>query len=392
LTSSTAEPLRLLLVISNLSIAGSQQQLLTLATHLDKSKFTTEVCTLSPSGELELEFGKLGIPLWRIARVFRWGPEVFFRFARLCRQRRIQVVHSYLDFDNLVSRIGGRLGGVPLIISSERSANYVLPGLKELFDRLTIGLADLVITNSSAGKQFLIEKKRVRRHRVKVIHNSIDPNRLHTDKEPGDIRRQFGIPADAVLIGMVAERRTEKNFGLFFDVADVITSTYKNAWFLQVGGLAPTFEKYNTWVERRHGDLPYKRRIILGGRFEDMGALYRDLDILLLTSDREGFSNVLMEGMVSGLPVVATDVGDNAEMVDHGGGFLTPLKEKRPMVEALTRLITNDDVRREMSEYNRKKAGEQFSVHRLVSETEEVILQAYRAKMGTSTRQSAATI
>ena len=75
----TTEPLRLLLVISNLSRAGAQQQLLTLAKHLNPSKIHVEVCSLSKEGELEAEFREAGIPVWHVIKGFRFDPGIFLR-------------------------------------------------------------------------------------------------------------------------------------------------------------------------------------------------------------------------------------------------------------------------------------------------------------------------
>ncbi len=376
-----SEPVRLLLVISNLSRAGSQRQLLTFAKHIDPTKFHRQVCTFSPKGDLESEFDQAGITVRRITKKSNLDLRIFFRFAALCREQRIEIIYSYLSFDTLVARIGGRLAGVPVIISSERNANLRLTWIKEFFDRVTRGISDLIISNSHAGRRYLITKKKIPKNKTAVITNGLDPIRLHTDKNPGDVRCHFSIPADAVLVGMVAQHRNEKNFELFFNVADIITDRYPEVWFLQVGQAAPTFEKYEIWIKERHRQLTHNSRVILGDSFGDMGALYRDLDILLLTSDYEGFSNVLMEGMASGLPAVVTDAGDNAEMIDNQGGFLVPIKEVEPMVQALSALITDRERSRRMGEYNQAKAETLFSVERLASETEKIILKLYHSKV-----------
>jgi glycosyltransferase involved in cell wall biosynthesis len=375
-----SEPIRLLLVISNLSRAGSQRQLLTLAKHIDPNKFHRQVCTLSPSGDLEPEFERAGITITRITKKSKLDFRIFSRFAKLCREQRIEIIYSYLNFDTLVARIGGKLAGVPVIISSERNAFLRLTWTKEFFDRMTRGISDLIISNSYAGRRYLTTKKKIPENKTAVITNGLDPTRLHTDRNQEEVRRHFSIPADAVLVGMIAQHRNEKNFDLFFKVVDIITEKHPDVWFLQVGNAPPTFEKYETWIKKRHQQLQHQSRVIMGESFSDMGALYGDLDILLLTSDCEGFSNVLMEGMATGLPAVVTDAGDNGRMIDNNGGFLVPIKEVEPMTQALSQLITDGELRRQMGECNRKKAVTFFSVERMTSDTEKIILDLYRSK------------
>jgi glycosyltransferase involved in cell wall biosynthesis len=376
--------IRLLLVISNLSYAGSQRQLLTLATHLDKSKIAVEVCTLSTFGELEPEFLRLGIPLWRVTKKHKWDPGIFFRFADLCRRRCIQVVYSYLDFDNLVARLGGKLAKVPAIITSERNAYYSLPLVKDFLDRLTAGLSDMVVVNSLVGKEFLIRNRKINANRIKVIRNGLDPHRFNIDHKIEDFRYLHSIPHDAFLIGMAAERRPQKNFDLFFRVAETITEKYPRTWFVQVGGSAPTYHGYAAWVEHQHDNLTCSQRTILAGRCYDMEAFYHAIDILIMTSDYEGFSNVVMEAMALGLPMVVTDVGDNRDLIHDQGGFVCPIGDEQAMVSGISRLIENPDLRSCMGQYNRKRASELFLVQRMVSETEAVIFELYESKMKSS--------
>jgi glycosyltransferase involved in cell wall biosynthesis len=380
LITSTIKPLPVLFVISNLSFAGTQRQLLTLIKHLDRDKFAPEVCTLSAQGEMEPEIEKLGIPLWHVLKTNRFDPWIFVRFAALCRRRKIQVIYSFLDFDNLVGRVGGRLARVPAIIASDRSTNYTLPGIKKYLERWTLRLSNIIITNSSAGRDFLIRDKKIAPDVIRVIHNSLDPGLLKCKTPPGEVRTKFSIPADAIVVGIAARRRPEKNFGLFFSVAEEITCRDPQVWFLHVGDAAPTYQEYNDWIETRHKELTHRNRVILAGHWSDMGAFYRDIDILMITSDREGFSNVLMEAMAMGIPAVATDVGDNHRLLADQGGFTSPPGNVDAMISNLLKLTSNRDLRLRMGEYNRRKSMDLFSVERMVTETGNTILEIYRSK------------
>ena len=378
--TNPSAPFRLLFVISNLSFAGGQRQMLLLAEHMDRNKFTPEICTLSEGGGLESEIAKLKIPLWRITKKFRWDPSIFFRFASLCRQRQTQVVYSFLDFDNLVGRIGGRLANVPLIIASELSADYTLPFLKDRLDRWTANWSDFNLANTFAGERFLIKSRKISKERIKVIHSSLDPKVLEPTMGMGEVRQKYSIPQDTIVVGMAARRRPQKNWELCFKVADVITSNYSKVWFLLLGDTAPTFDDYSKWIDTRQQQLRHRDRVILGGHLADIGAFYREIDIFLITSDHEGLPNVLMGAMAYGVPVVATDVGDNEYLVGSQGGFITPIGNEHPLISGLSKLIEDSELRRLKGEYNRQRASELFSVSRMVSETETIIQELYWRK------------
>jgi len=379
--NSDSEPLRVLFVISNLSYAGAQLQMLTLLRNLDRSKISPEVCTLSERSELELEITKLGIPLWRTTKRFRYDPWIFVRFAQLCRRRRIQVIYSWLEFDNLVGRVGGRLAGVPCIIASECNTNYTLPGLRKYLEKWTIRLSDVIVTPSLAGRKFLMEDKKVTSDRIRVIHNGFDSGSLKIST-PGELRRRFSVPSDAIVIGLAARIRPQKNFDLFFDVGEKLTTASPNVWFLHVGDIAPTYESYGEWVHERQKTLRNAERIILGGLCREMGKFYEAIDILLFTSDYESSPTVLVEGMMTGLPVVSTDVGDNQHVLGDQGGIITAVGDEQALVAGLTKLIEDRELRKRMGEYNRQRATDLFSLRRMISETEQTIIDLYHSKFG----------
>jgi len=379
--NSDSQTLRVLFVISNLSYAGAQLQMLTLLRNLDRTKISPEVCTLSDRSELDLEYTKLGIPLWRTTKRFRYDPWIFVRFAQLCRRRRIQVIYSWLEFDNLVGRVGGRLAGVPCIIASECNTNYTLPGLRKHLERWTIGLSDIIVTPSIAGRKFLMEAKKVASDRIRVIHNGFDPGFLNITA-PGDLRQRFSIPSDAIVIGMAARIRPQKNFDLFFDVAEHLTAKYANVWFFHVGDIAPTFENYGEWVLERHRSLRNSERIILSGLCREMGRFYEAIDILLFTSDYESSPTVLVEAMMKKLPVVSTDVGDNRYVIGDQGGIITAVGDAHALAAGLTKLIEDGGLRKRMGQYNLHRATDLFSLRRMVSETEQTILDLHHSKIG----------
>mgnify|MGYP006280455487 CR=1 FL=1 len=89
---------------------------------------------------------------------------------------------------------------------------------------------------------------------------------------------------------------------------------------------------------------------------EDIAKFYQNADIFVLSSLSEGLSNSIMEAMACSLPVIATRVGGNKELIDNQtGGFLVPPKNTKKLVEAITKLIDNPKLREEMGQYNHKK-------------------------------------
>ena len=128
---------------------------------------------------------------------------------------------------------------------------------------------------------------------------------------------------------------------------------------------------YYTKGLRRRGSLPASERLQSIGSvsYNDMPQRYRDMDILLMPTVREGFGLSIAEAMACGLPVVATNCSAIPELIDEGkGGFLCPPGDVDAFAEKLNILANSPKMRREMGEYNRSKVEEKFTLVRMVKE------------------------
>jgi len=122
----------------------------------------------------------------------------------------------------------------------------------------------------------------------------------------------------------------------------------------------------------------------LPGERQDVPELLRAMDIFVLPSLAEGISNTILEAMASGLPIVATDVGGNCELVDHGRtGFLVPRADPAAMAAAIRRYVEDSALRREHGAQGRRRCEKTFSIDTMVrryGEFYDEVLGAHRVK------------
>jgi glycosyltransferase involved in cell wall biosynthesis len=173
----------------------------------------------------------------------------------------------------------------------------------------------------------------------------------------------------SITIGIIALFKEVKNYPLFIDLCKSITDLYSNVNFSAIG-TGPEFDTMVSYAKSKNLDLKLRFK---GNRFDATEIMSNEFDIFVLTSIREGLSNMIMEAMSFGLPVVATDVGDVSELVKHQGtGFLVPSGDLDGLVKYCKILIYDLDLRTEMGQKGRYFITQNYSSEKMVKEFENI--------------------
>jgi glycosyltransferase involved in cell wall biosynthesis len=383
-----APPARVLLVVSSLEHGGAERQVVELARNLDPRRFDPVVCSLSDDVPLA---GLLPDPARQLVIVrkrWRFDAATVPRVARLMRKLGTQVAHGFLFDAEIVARAAGRLAGVPVIVGSERNSDYRRPRLQLLALRATRRWVQAVVANSEAGRRFGLRTLGLPADSVHVIPNGVDVARF----SPGDAaaaRRTLGLPPDRPVVGMVASFKPQKNHPMFLDVARRVLAREPRALFLCAGeplrGAGGAFSLragtgahrdvagYHREVARSLGEGALAESCRLLGRVDEVERVYRACDVTVLTSRHEGTPNVVLESMACAVPVVVTDVADNARLVGDGvAGYVVPLDDAPAMAARLLDLLGDDARRRQMGRAARAHVESAFSLAAMARRTEEL--------------------
>ena len=375
--------LNILLICGNLSYAGAQRQLYEIAKHINKDKFNVHVCSATNDVPLKYKLEKAGICVDVIGKRFRHFFSIIYQVRELLVKYKIDIIYPFLFESNIIARIAGRVTKTPVIISSERSSFYNSSFHILLVEKLTTKYYDLVITNSYAGKRFLIETRGISDEKIKVVWNGLDFKRFNNSNSNTNynLKKEFRIPNDSVIVGIIARFKPDKNYEMFFKVAKAVIEKFPNVYFLSVGDFSYGQENYYKKLMVLFNNLKIKERFIFAGKRPDIPAILKILDISVLTSWREGCPNSVIESMAGGVPVIVTDVGDNSMFVEDGvNGFLVPVNNVTAMVKNIGILIENINLRIEMGKMNKEKAVALFSVQKMINNTETLLLDLYKKK------------
>jgi glycosyltransferase involved in cell wall biosynthesis len=282
------------------------------------------------------------------------------KLARVLRRERPDVLHTHtLAAGNALSRLAGRLAGVP-VVSHLHIENHFRPSTRRLLaslDNRTAPWAAALVAVSEDTKR-AYERQGYPAGRVEVIHNGVDlpPNGAPRENDPlviGEIARLCDVKGQRELIRALADVPGARLVLAGRDLEQ-----------------AGAFERELVTEAERAG---VAERVELGFR-DDVGALLDELDVLALPSWTEGLPMTVLEAMAHGRPVVATPVGGTPEVVADGEtGLLVPPRDPEALAAALRRLLADPDLRRRMGEAGRRRVAEQFTADRMA----ERVLELY---------------
>jgi glycosyltransferase involved in cell wall biosynthesis len=356
---------RVMLVISSLEHGGAERQVLALAEHLDPERFEAHVCSLSPHLPLARDLASR-VPVHLIPKRWRFDLIVVARLARLLWQHHVDIVHSFLFDAEIAARLAGRLARVGAVIGSERNSDYQRPRSHDVALRVTRSMSDALVANSEAGRQFNLRTLGLPASHIHVVYNGVDTARF-APRAAGGLRRDLGIEPRQPVVGMVATFKRQKNYEMYFHVARQVAQALPDVRFVCVGDAMRDGQQgsdtYRREMRALVEALGIGPRLLWLGTRDDMPDVYSTFDVAVLTSRREGTPNVLLEAMATGVPVVVTDVADNAvHVVDGVTGFVVPLDDVEAMALRVLTILADAGRRRMMGDAARLRAVERYSL------------------------------
>lgn len=358
---------RILYLVGQLSIGGAELQLIQLVKHLDRTRFEPIVCALSEQVPLAPQLRDAGIELVVLPR--RMDPDLtrLWRLPRVVRRYRPALIHSYLFVANAWARLVGTVLGVPVIIS-ERSAAVDKSRGRLIIDRLLARAAIFMIANSQAGAELAIARHEIASHKVAVVHNGIALEGFDSAQPVGAARTALGLAPTEPVVGIVGRLSQVKNHRTFFHAMAKIAAEVPSLRLLCVGEGPLRAE-----LEALVSTLALQDRTVFTGLRSDIPDLMRTMNVIALTSTWEGLPNVLIEAMAASRPVVATHVGGVPEVVVHDEtGLLVPPGDPSALAAAVLSLLKNPTLATEMGRKGRARVEQQFSIKRMVAETEAI--------------------
>jgi len=370
--------IKLLQMLTNFHIGGTERQVANLARGIDASHFDLHLACLHNSGELLAELETLRVPRSEFRIGSLYSPKTLWqgiRLAQYVRRNLIQIVHSYGFYPNVFTVPVARLAGASIVVASIRNTCDLLTPLQRRLQKLVCRLADCVLVNAEAIRENLVEEG-YDPSKIVVIRNGIALSRFAKRERAAAIRQELGFPPTARLVGLFSRLNPMKGIPYFLDAASVLAERFPDVCFLVVGDGAIRPE-----LEERARRMGLGQRIAFTGFRSDVPELLSEAAVSVLPSLSEGTSNTLLESMAAGIPVIATRVGGNPEVIEDGvSGLLVPPRDSAALAAATARLLEDEALAARLGEAGMRRVSELFSIEGSVHETEHLYQRLVEAR------------
>ncbi|HUP30548.1 MAG TPA: glycosyltransferase [Usitatibacter sp.] len=327
--------MRVLFVISDLGFHGAQKQVVELSRELDRSGHEVAIYTLNDDVGRARELEGTGVEVIADQKRVKLDPRVLLRLRRKITQWKADIVHGFLFDGDIYARIAAA-GTRATVLNSERSDNYEISRSQKLAHWLTKGLVHGVVANSRSGSAFAQKLYGYDPRHMHVVWNGMRVEELERRAvSDHDYRREFFGEGDHRVVCMIGHIKPAKDYHLALDTAAAVL---KLAPEWRVLFLGDSLGGTGAYEAGRDSDTSgYKRsvmehfhklglpaeRVVFAGARSDAPAILAQCDVQLMTSCREGFPNVVLEGMVLGVPVVSTEYSDIRHILPRASQVIT---------------------------------------------------------------------
>ena len=366
--------LKVLQLIPTLDRSGAEKQMVLLATGLPRDRFTVEVAALTRLGPLEEPLRAAGVPVTLIGKRAKVDPMALWRLTRWLKDKRFDVVQTWIFAANTYGRIAAHWAGVPVVVTAEMAVD-LWKGRRDLaVDRRLAGWCDKVVGNSHAVVDFY-RKAGVPEDRLAMIPSGIadeEPPAVDPDR----VRAELGVPAGAPLALFAGRLAPQKGVDDLLAALDLLQHVRPDLHTLIVGD-GPDREALESTARAFH----LNGRVRFLGHRDDVPRLLAASDLLVLPSLYEGLPNVVLEAMRFRKPVVATAAPGTTEVVTPDEtGLLVPVRDHPALAQAIRRVIAEPELAHRLGAAGRARVEAEFRAETMVARFAALYESLARAK------------
>ena len=364
--------MKILHVISSGGMYGAEAVILNLSHALNESSHSSVLGVFANSSNLNLEFYERAMSEGIEAHLIPCSGQIDRTAAASLRElvgrTNADVVHAHGFKADIYAYFALKGSGVPLVSTCHNWIDDTrIVSLYGKVDRFILRRYSAVIAVSDAVKDKLLQAG-VKQEKIRIINNGIN---LRPFRNASPSLRESAGGKDVPVVGFVGRLSSEKGCDIFLYAASRVVADVPEAKFVVVGD-GPERDRLESLID----ELGIRQSVVLAGRRDEMSSVYASFDVMVLSSHREGLPIAMLEGMASGVPLVATAVGDVPRVIQEGeSGFLVPAGDVDLLAMRVVGLLQKPSEARRLGDAARRRVEHEFSAERMAADYLDVYRQ-----------------
>lgn len=355
--------------------AGTERYVETLVRYLSANGRVEPYFAYHVGGLLVERLQAMGVPVRQIAMEHRFDFKAAKALAGLCREWDIDLVHCHYLRENYIALLAKRHCPKLRVVYTN---HFILPNdaVTRLSNRLMDRKQDQMIAVCNAGKEQLIKNGWSGEH-IQVVFNAVDPDAWVGPKSESTLREELRIPEDRFVMLCASRFAEDKGHAYLLKAVKRLTELTAVPFTLVLAGDGPLLEERE--AQAKELGLTEEQVRFIGFR-RDMKNLYKGADLYVNSSRHEALSFLIIEAMAAGLPVIATNIAGNPDIVNDeaGCGLLVEYDNPDSMAGAMKVLMEEPDFLARCADGSLRTVREKFEIHRFADLTYGVYQRALR--------------
>mgnify|MGYP005635261609 CR=1 FL=1 len=314
------------------------------------------------------------IPIYRSFNIIKQISCIWCLY-KYFKKESFDIVHTHTPIASLAGRIAAYFAQIPYIIYTAHGFYFHddMPTFKKWFhiylERLLGKITFLLLTQSEEDRISAIKYKIIDKTMAFTIGNGVDKSQFirKNSSERASMRRDLEIPKDAFVVGMVGRLVREKGVIEFLKAAELVNSENKNVYFILVGErlvsdhAGAVEEQIQSTLKQVGSHLKPL------GLCSNMSEIYSTMDLFVLPSWREGMPRSIIEAMMIGLPIIATNIrGCREEVIENETGFLIQVKSPESIVKSINKFLNEPELVSKYGDNGRERAIKYFDENKII--------------------------
>jgi sugar transferase (PEP-CTERM/EpsH1 system associated) len=346
---------KLLHLIPSMNIGGREKVVIDLVEHTDKSEFKVEIACLGSEGTFYDRFKKLNVKLHFFRKEPGFDFLLFENLRRFLRKKKYEIVHCHNPGTLIYGALSAKLANIPKIVNTEHGYGTEISKRKILLETVLRNKIYATAAVSNDLKRKLVAHFLANPGKITVIHNGISSENDQQTTDKTAVKKSLGINPDDFVVGTVGRLEPVKDQKTLVEAFNILRQKISRTKLLIVGDGK---ERQN--LQKTTDNLNLGNSIIFAGECNNVERLLQGMDAFVLPSLDEGISMTLLEAMREGVPVIASSVGGNVEVIEENrSGFLVPPGKPDIIAEKLLHLMVN----KAMAESMRNNAMQRLLQH-----------------------------